>query len=178
MRVSTVAVSAAAMAAGAAAQNSTGPAYVTEVVTAYTTYCPYATEITHGASTYTVTEPTTLTVTNCPCTITRPVMTSTITACNTCNSTPMATPPAMTPLNTPYPKFNMSTPVMSASSGVVAVSSAPGAASSVPVAASSNPAAATSAAATTPANPQFTGAAGKYSASGLLAIAGFAAYFL
>jgi hypothetical protein len=30
--------------------------YVTEVVTAYTTYCPEATVITHGAVTYSVTE--------------------------------------------------------------------------------------------------------------------------
>lgn len=30
--------------------------YVTDVVTAYTTYCPAATEIVHGGQTYTVTE--------------------------------------------------------------------------------------------------------------------------
>ncbi len=32
------------------------PVYVTEIVTALTTYCPIATEITHGGTTYTVTE--------------------------------------------------------------------------------------------------------------------------
>lgn len=65
-----------AAAAGIASAASSGwaaPVYVTDVVTAYTTYCPSATKITHGASTYTVTEATTLTITNCPCTITRPV---------------------------------------------------------------------------------------------------------
>lgn len=49
-----------------APKNGTAPAYVTEVVTAYTTYCPEATEITHAGETYTVSEATTLTITNCP----------------------------------------------------------------------------------------------------------------
>lgn len=58
--------------------NSTGgwgDSYTTEVVTAFTTYCPKATEITHGGVTYSVTEATTLTITDCPdgCTITAPV---------------------------------------------------------------------------------------------------------
>lgn len=47
--------------------------YTTEVVTAITTYCPAATTITHGTNTYTVTEATTLTITDCPCTIKKPV---------------------------------------------------------------------------------------------------------
>lgn len=68
------AVAAATMAGAATAsyahapmpKNDTAPAYVTEVVTAYTTYCPEPTEITHAGETYTVTEATTLTITNCP----------------------------------------------------------------------------------------------------------------
>ena len=44
----------AALAAGAMAQ--TGVVYTTDVVTAYTTYCPEATTLTHGNETYTVTE--------------------------------------------------------------------------------------------------------------------------
>lgn len=32
------------------------PSYTTKVVTAVTTYCPEATQITHGGNTYTVTE--------------------------------------------------------------------------------------------------------------------------
>jgi hypothetical protein len=63
-----------ATAAGVSAWNNV--TYTTEVVTAVTTYCPAATEITHGGQTYTVTEATTLTITNCPCTVTRPVTTS------------------------------------------------------------------------------------------------------
>jgi len=43
----------------------------TEVVTSYTTYCPSPTQITHGTHTYTVTSATTLTITNCPCTLTK-----------------------------------------------------------------------------------------------------------
>ena len=43
------------LAAGAMA-HSNGTVYVTEVVSSFTTYCPYATTFSHGASTYTVTE--------------------------------------------------------------------------------------------------------------------------
>lgn len=55
-----------------------GDSYTTEVVTAFTTYCPAATEVTHGGVTYSVTEATTLTITNCPngCTVTKPVATA------------------------------------------------------------------------------------------------------
>jgi hypothetical protein len=55
MRTSTIAAS-AAFVAGALANSNGTVSYTTEVVTAYTTYCPAATQITHGASTYTVTE--------------------------------------------------------------------------------------------------------------------------
>jgi hypothetical protein len=57
--------------------------YTTKVVTAYTTYCPYATQITHGTNTYTVTEPTTLTISDCPCTVSMPVYTSSVVSCTT-----------------------------------------------------------------------------------------------
>lgn len=52
---------------------SDGIVYTTEVVTALTTYCPAATTLTHGDKTYTVTEATTLTITDCPCTVSKPV---------------------------------------------------------------------------------------------------------
>lgn len=84
MRFSVAATAAFVGAAAAQYGNSTttaAPVYVTEVVTAYTTYCPSATEITHGGVTYTVTEATTLTITNCPCTITKPVASSVVTSC-------------------------------------------------------------------------------------------------
>lgn len=40
--------------AGAQAFGSSNVSYTTEVVTAVTTYCPEATEITHAGTTYTV----------------------------------------------------------------------------------------------------------------------------
>jgi len=62
-----------------APSNSTKPedVYTTEVVTAYTTFCPVATEIEHGGQTYTATASETLTITNCAegCTVTKPAET-------------------------------------------------------------------------------------------------------
>lgn len=120
MRYSSAIVASAALVAGASAWDNV--TYTTEVVTAYTTYCPSATAITHGTHTYTVTEvskmlsshvsamsavqaprarkcsemisivivadstygqATTLTITNCPCTLTKPVYTAPIVYCST-----------------------------------------------------------------------------------------------
>jgi hypothetical protein len=73
----TSAAAVAALATGVAANYNSSyyeaPSYTTEVVTEYTTYCPGPTMITHSDQTYTVTEATTLTITNCPCTVTYPV---------------------------------------------------------------------------------------------------------
>ncbi|OAQ61892.1 mmc protein [Pochonia chlamydosporia 170] len=77
----TVALIAAAVGANAWAKNVT---VVTEVVDQYTTYCPGPTQITHGTKTYTVTAPTTLTITDCPCTVTKPVVTTSAVVCHTC----------------------------------------------------------------------------------------------
>lgn len=44
------------------------PVYVTKTTEKYETYCPGPTTITYGTQTYTVTEETTLTITDCPCT--------------------------------------------------------------------------------------------------------------
>lgn len=44
-----------------------GDSYTTEVVTAFTTFCPEATEVTHGGMTYTATEATTLVRTHLRC---------------------------------------------------------------------------------------------------------------
>merc|ERR1712230_187808 len=78
----TAAVAAAGLAGAAVADHmgnstmatSASDVYVTDVVTAYTTYCPNPTKITHKGETYTVSEATTLTITNCPggCTVTKP----------------------------------------------------------------------------------------------------------
>jgi hypothetical protein len=71
-------------ATGAAAYAHSNVTIVTEVVESYVTYCPGPTEITHGGTTYTVTEATTLTITDCPCTITKPVTTTSAVVCHTC----------------------------------------------------------------------------------------------
>jgi hypothetical protein len=82
-----------AAAAGANAYYGSNVTVVTEVVDTYTTYCPGPTTITHGSKTYTVTEATTLTITDCPCTITKPVYTATSVYCHTCTETPVVQPP-------------------------------------------------------------------------------------
>ncbi|KAL4725345.1 hypothetical protein ACLX1H_007492 [Fusarium chlamydosporum] len=76
-----------AFAAGVAA-HAKNVTYTTEVVTAYTTYCPGPTEIVHGDKTYTVTEATTLTITDCPCTVTKPVLTTSAVVCHDCGDKP------------------------------------------------------------------------------------------
>lgn len=84
-----------ALAAGANAfKNVT---YTTEVVTAITTYCPEPTTVEYGGTTYTITEATTLTITDCPCTVKKPV--TTISAPVYHNST-VAPGPTTTPVGT------------------------------------------------------------------------------
>jgi len=167
MRFSTAVAASAAFVAGANAWgNYTGPVYTTEVVTAYTTYCPEATEITHGGVTYTVTEATTLTITNCPCTVTKPVSSAVVTSCT----------------STPVPVYSSVAPVYSSVAPVY--SSAP--AYSAPYVNASTPAytPATSVIGTgshTAPVATFTGAANKAfaaSGAGLAAVFGFAAYIL
>ncbi|MCJ1269315.1 hypothetical protein MMC22_009206 [Lobaria immixta] len=97
MRYSSAIVASAALVAGANAWDNV--TYTTEIVTAYTTYCPSPTAITHGTHTYTVTEATTLTITNCPCTLTKPVYTAPIVYCPTCPNTSPAVP--VVPVTTP-----------------------------------------------------------------------------
>ncbi|EER24048.1 hypothetical protein D8B26_002221 [Coccidioides posadasii str. Silveira] len=93
----------AILAAGATASyvNTNATSVVTEVVTAYTTYCPGPTTLTHGTNTYTVTEATTLTITDCPCTVTRPIITSTVTECNDCPPAATGTGVIPPPVNPP-----------------------------------------------------------------------------
>jgi hypothetical protein len=103
MKYSMVAVLAAAVAgAHAYGKNVT---IVTEVVDKYVTYCPEPTEITHGDKTYTVTEPGTVTITDCPCTITKPVVEETHEVCHDCVEEPPAKPeePVETPEVKPPP---------------------------------------------------------------------------
>lgn len=76
----------AGLAAAGAVPAQNGTVYTTEVVTAYTTYCPEATTITDGDNTITITEPTVVTITHCPggCTIKKPVVTTSAVYCNDC----------------------------------------------------------------------------------------------
>jgi hypothetical protein len=98
MKYSMVAVLAAAVAgAHAYGKNVT---IVTEVVDKYVTYCPEPTEITHGDKTYTVTEPGTVTITDCPCTITKPVVEETHEVCHDCPEAPKPEEPEV-PVETP-----------------------------------------------------------------------------
>jgi hypothetical protein len=178
MRFSVAAASAALVAGAAAQYNSTAPVYVTEVVTAFTTYCPEATSLVHNGVTYTVSEATTLTITDCPCTVTKPV-----------SSSAAAVTSAVTSVAA----------VSSAESSVVVVASTAAASSAVVVApiysngttgAASSVAPAGTAAASTAGSASsatgspiatYTGAANKaYSASGagLAAIFGLVAYAL
>jgi len=101
-----------ALAAGAMAFSNGTISYTTEVVTAVTTYCPGPTQVTYGGSTYTITEATTLTISDCPCTIKKPVTTISSVVCHNCPSytngtattAPVQTPPAGTvtpPANPP-----------------------------------------------------------------------------
>ncbi|PNS15730.1 Septation initiation network scaffold protein cdc11 [Sphaceloma murrayae] len=64
----------------------------TVVVSSFTTYCPEPTIVSYGTQTFTVTSATTLTITDCPCTITKPVP-----------STTAVPPPATTPSTTSMP---------------------------------------------------------------------------
>ncbi|TLS27772.1 hypothetical protein PpBr36_01014 [Pyricularia pennisetigena] len=71
-------VSLALFAAAAVAQTGTvggarNVTTVTQIVDEIVTYCPEPTVIVINDECYTVTEPTTLTITNCPCTITTTV---------------------------------------------------------------------------------------------------------
>jgi len=90
MRFSVVAASAALVATATAnygygnfSASAIPASYVTETYVDYTTVCPEPTVLTIGAKTYTVTEATTLTVTACSCTLTKPVYTSLATICST-----------------------------------------------------------------------------------------------
>ncbi|KAL9120202.1 MAG: hypothetical protein Q9187_003245 [Circinaria calcarea] len=182
----TVAASTAALVAGASANHlnttmSNTTIYTTEVVTAYTTYCPAPTEIVHGTETYVVTEATTLTITNCPCTVTMPVITSTATYCPTCPASSVAAPVYTSPIVSggpissaaPYPTYinNSTMPAGTGSPGPIpatTVSVGSGSTGFVPSPSGSAPA-------------TFTGAANQAfaaSGAGLAGLLGLAAFML
>ncbi|KAK6503257.1 hypothetical protein TWF481_008286 [Arthrobotrys musiformis] len=103
--------------------NETAVSYTTTVVSSYVTYCPYATVITEGTQVYTVTEATTLTITNCPCTRTLTCSTTTSTSCPP-TSTPVYVPPTTyapvpepTPTYVAPPVYNTTVPVPPVATG-------------------------------------------------------------
>jgi hypothetical protein len=89
-------VALAASVASATYTNGTGVVYTTEVHTAYTTVCPASTELTFNGVTYTATASTTLTITNCPCTVVKPITTSSVVAPSAAPVYPNGTTPAAT----------------------------------------------------------------------------------
>jgi len=109
--------------AGGPPSNGTwGDSYTTEVVTAYETYCPYATEITTGGVTYTATEATTLTITNCPggCTVTKPLSSSVPPPVSTTPASPVTpTPYSSSIIVTTTPVAPVSPPVYPTGNGTV-----------------------------------------------------------
>merc|ERR1711933_439029 len=152
----TAAVAAAGLAGAAVADhmgNSTMAAsasdvYVTDVVTAYTTYCPAPTKITHKGETYTVSEATTLTITNCPggCTVTKPASSAVV---SSAPAVPETTAPAVettpVPLPSPsgspyYPSANGTNPTAPYGSGAPAGTGAPVGTGSSATASSTSPA--------------------------------------
>ncbi|KAI2473271.1 hypothetical protein F4781DRAFT_427684 [Annulohypoxylon bovei var. microspora] len=118
-------IAAVALAAGVSASYpaSNATQYTTEIVTSYETYCPGPTQITYGTNTYTVTEATTLTITDCPCTISKPVYTTSSVACTTC-TTPAA---PVYPTSAPAPPVYLnSTTAATTPSSVYPTGSVPG----------------------------------------------------
>lgn len=127
-------IAVAAFAAGASATypvaaNTT--AYTTEVVTSYETYCPGPTQITYGTNTYTVTEATTLTITDCPCTISKPVYTTSLPATSAVSTPVYPTSVATIPAPPVYP--NSTAAVPTTSSPVYPTGGAPGTTTSATV---------------------------------------------
>ncbi|KAF5132209.1 hypothetical protein DV495_001516 [Geotrichum candidum] len=104
MKFSVAAVAAFAGAASAGFVNVTTvtiPCEITStsVVKSYVTYCPEATTIVEGNKTIIVTEPGTVTITDCPCTRTSTKKTVTVTTCPVSNGTPVL-PSTIVPITT------------------------------------------------------------------------------
>jgi len=98
------------------------PVYVTEVVSAYTTFCPVATEITWADKTYTVSKPTTLSLPKW--TYTHAYAPSSVPYVPVVSTTPVAPVVPTTPA-APYVYHNATTPVVVAPSASYTTSSGP-----------------------------------------------------
>ncbi|EPE27881.1 hypothetical protein GLAREA_04672 [Glarea lozoyensis ATCC 20868] len=80
------------------------PVYITTTVSEYTTYCPVPTQVIQGNVTYTVTSATTLTIKNCPCTVSYPATTyTTVTLSSTTTYCPAPTTVTIGPVTTYCP---------------------------------------------------------------------------
>jgi len=137
MRFSIAAV-VAALAAGVLAQGysssvSTPVQYTTDVVYEYVTWCPEATTLTYGGTTYTVNTPTSLTLSGSSYTVQTPIYTTTSVICNSCSGAPPVPSsatilPVVSPL---YPSSPAGSPVLSSGgpagspSGTVPAGAAP-----------------------------------------------------
>jgi hypothetical protein len=91
------------------AKNATAPVWVTEVLTAFTTYCPEATTLTHGGVTYSVPKGT---FTVPECTTTYSSVYSVPTTAPIATPTPVVTKPVYTTPAAPYTYYNATTPVV------------------------------------------------------------------
>jgi len=125
---------AAILALAASASAWSNVTYTTEVVTALTTVCPASTQLTYNGVTYTVTESTTLTITNCPCTLVKPVTTTPVVVCETCVAP--TTAPVYVNTTTPCPTTTTAAVVVKTSAGSVGTTSSKSAPASTLVPAS------------------------------------------
>lgn len=121
MQFTTLFVAASALVAGASAHYNGTVVYTTEVHTAYTTFCPAATQVSFNGQTYTVTEATTLTITDCPCTVVKPVTTYSSVYCSTCPSSASAPPVYVNSTTPAAPTVPTSAPAAPAPAGPTAV---------------------------------------------------------
>jgi len=115
MKYSVAAVVLAAATSVSAWSNDT-IVYTTEIVDVYTTVCPASATITYNGETYTntLTESSTIVITNCPCTISKPVYT---TSAVVAPSAPAVSVPAVSAPAAPvYP--NATTPAPGAPTSV------------------------------------------------------------
>ncbi|PQE23963.1 hypothetical protein CJF32_00006775 [Rutstroemia sp. NJR-2017a WRK4] len=132
MQFSTIAAASAFAAVVAANGNHSTTAtpsavWVTDVVTSFTTVCPVATSFSFNGVTYTATESETVTITNCPCTVSKPVYTTSSVICSTCTGAP--TTATVIPSSAPvYPNGTVATSATSVatSKGSVGTTSAAG----------------------------------------------------
>lgn len=120
MQYSVAAVIALAASAASAGYTNGTVVYTTEVYTALTTVCPASTELSYNGVTYTATASTTLTITNCPCTVVKPVTTSSVVA------------PSASPVYTNGTTVAVNTPVVAATSTAVGTTSAKSTATATP----------------------------------------------